>query len=268
MQSSLTSPLIRPTGDSAKGLVPYIIPFNITVGATTISPQTRQPIGSRSFLFRAIGFRSTEQFVVSIRDTGIGEDFTGPDRVNTRTISGNQWQAFTLPVPYLFRPSSQVEIVAENLSGNSDTLRVAFIGQGVPSALVSSLSPDIQKGRFTPHFLRVFGASVANGATGTTTPATPVGVRPFHLTHIGHHAPTVQTLINLRDVADQETFMLDRVDAQAIFGEDQVPFSLGVEWIISGSSALHADIENLDGATTERLDLTAIGYVDRLARRF
>ena len=139
MQSSITSPFIPPLGDAAKGLVPFIIPFNITVAATTISPQTRQPIGSRSFLLTAIGFRSTEQFVVSIRDTGIGENFTGEDRVNTRTISGDQWQAFVLPKPYLFRPNAQIEIVAENLSGNSDTLRVSFIGQGVPSALLSSI---------------------------------------------------------------------------------------------------------------------------------
>jgi len=268
MKSSINSPLIPPLGDAAKGLVPFIIPFNITVGATTISPQTRQPIGSRSFLWHAIGFRSTEQFVVSLRDTGIGENFTGEDRVNTRTISGDQWKAFVLPRPYLFLPNAQIEIVAENLSGNSDTLRVSFIGQGVPSALLGSLPLDIQKSRFTPYFLRVFGATVNNGATGSTTPATPTGVRPFTLTHIGFHAPTVQSLFLLRDVASHETFMLDRVDAQSIFGEDQVPYALGVEWPISGGSALYADVENLHASTNERIDLTAIGYVDMSIRRF
>lgn len=267
--SSIDSPVISPTGDAAKGLVPFMIPFDIVVAATTISTQQRQPIGSRSFLLNAIGFRSTEQFLVSIRDTGIGEHFTGEDRVNTRTISGNQMQAFILPRPYLFHPNSQIEIVAENLGAGQDTLRASFIGQGVPSALVGSLPPNIQSSRFMPYFLRVFGALVNNGATGSTTPATSVGVRPFVLTHIGFHAPSVQARFLMRDVAAHENFMLDRVDVQGLLGQDQEPFRLGAEWVVSGGSALYADVENLDAATNERIDLTAIGYIDRLgARRF
>ena len=139
---------------------------------------------------------------------------------------------------------------------------------GENQQILSSLPMDIQKSRFTPYFLRVFGATVNNGATGSTTPATPTGVRPFALTHLGFHAPTVQALFMLRDVASHENFMLDRVDAQSMFGEDQVPYRLGVEWVISGGSALYADVENLHASTNERIDLTAIGYVDRSIRRF
>jgi len=248
-------------GDAAANLVPHHLYMEQAVVKATVSGSFVQPIGSRDFLWTHIGFRSAYEAAVSIRDTGTGEQFTS-DRINTRTIVGNQLEFFRLPIPWLFLANSQVECVAENLdSTNDDTIRIVLRGFGVPSSMALAVPSEVRRRRWMPYFLQVFGASVTAASVASTTPSKPVGSRDFHWTHLGAHSPSVQFKLFLRDIGSGEAFMNARTDARAIVGQDDYP--QGFSWKCNGKSGIYADIENLAAATNQRIDVTAIGYTDR-----
>lgn len=251
------------TGDIAANLVPHHLYLERAIAAATVSPPFVQPIGSRDFLWTHIGFRSVYENAVSIRDTGTGEQFTS-DRINTRTIVGNQLEFFRLPMPWLFLANSQVECVTENLdAGNADTVRIVLRGYGVPSNMALAVPSEIRRRRWLPYFLQIFGASVTAASVASTTPSKPVGSRDFHWTHLGAHSPSVQFKLFLRDIGSGEAFMNARADARSIVGQDDYPQLFG--WKCNGKSGIYADVENLAAATDQRIDVTAIGYTDREA---
>jgi hypothetical protein len=251
------------SGDAAANLVPHHLYMEQTVAAATIGAAFVQPIGSRDFLWTHIGFHSAYEGLVSIRDTGTGEQFTS-DRINTRSIVGNQLSFFRLPLPWLFLANSQVECVYENLdAGNGDTMKIVLRGLGVPSSMALAVPSEVRRRRWLPYFLQVFGAAVTHGTVGSTTPSKPVGSRDFHWTHLGLHAPATISAwkVFLRDVGSGEAFMNARTDAESIVGQDHYPQAFG--WKINGKSGIYADVENNDSADDLRFDVTAIGYTDR-----
>ena len=262
MQSQLNNGRIPHAGNVAGFAVPYTVGIQQSVANATISAPFRETVGSRDFLCTQIGIMSTEEFDISIRDVAQGENLTS-DRINTRSLVGTSAQPFRLPKSWLFGANSQIEIVAENLSANTDVIFIVFQGVAIPENLLHAIPTEIRERHYLPYFIPLINATVNAQTSSTTSPSVTVGHRTFYWTHIGTHAPTVEMTILARESASGEGVMRDRVHSEALSSTEDVPYRFEQPFPVVGSSAIFGEVENLHASTNERLSLTVGGYIDR-----
>lgn len=251
---------IPPLGDVDANFVPYALTLTQNVTAGAISNPFRDSVGARAFLARAIGIESTEEFEISLRDVGAGEEWFS-ERTNTRTIISVDGDPFFLPIPWLFGAGSEVEAVANNLGGSDDDIRITLFGHAIPSNLINRVSQRILSRRYLPYFLMVDKDTVNAGVVGRTTPTTRVGPRDFYWTHTGVHAENVEFSVFIRDINSNSAFMRDRIHRDTLVGTRGMAKFGG--WRFAAQSSVEAELENLDAVTDERINLTLAGYIDR-----
>ncbi|MCH8290261.1 hypothetical protein IH992_04055 [Candidatus Poribacteria bacterium] len=240
-----------------QGFTPYVFTLEDTLAATTLGQAQRVFVGGEDFLAYEICFRSTQQFKFSWRDVAQSEQFT-PISINTRSLVGSGVWSFKLPVPWLFGAGTQIEMIAENLGGSGDTLRMTIKGVVVPQNMRGLLPQEILDRKFSPLFVMLYDVSIGNGVIASTTPNVSIGSRDFTWTGLGLFAVTEPFKFRVRDV-NQLSLFEERTDYEALLGADGVPWIFTQELTLSRNSAIFAELENI-GVGADIPFLTAIGY--------